>query len=247
MSSLEGRVALVTGASRGIGYHCALALARAGAHTICVARTVGGLEELDDAINAEGGTATLVPMDLLDFEAINRLGLSIHERWGKLDVLVGNAGLLGGLSPLEHIDSKTFEKVMNLNVTANWRLICSLSPLLRQSDAGRAVFLTSGAAYKCKPFWGLYSTSKAALDALIRTWAAECENTPMRINLLSPGAMRTAMRAEAMPGEDPDDLPHPSEIADCLLALSSPELTQNGLIFDFTSNAFLKPGLPQPI
>lgn len=247
MTSLEGRVALVTGASRGIGYHCALALAKAGAHTICVARTVGGLEELDDAIVAEGGTATLVPMDLLDYEAINRLGLSIHERWGKLDILVGNAGLLGGLSPLEHIDPKTFDKVMNLNVGVNWRLICSLAPLLRQSDAGRAVFLTSGAAYKCKPFWGLYSTSKAALDALARTWAAECENSSMRINLLSPGAMRTAMRVEAMPGEDPDDLPHPSEIANCLLQLTSPELSQNGMIFDFASDAFLKPGMPEPI
>ncbi len=247
MAPLTERIALVTGASRGIGYHCALALAKSGAHVICIARTVGGLEELDDAINAEGGTATLVPMDLLDHEAINRLGLSIHERWGKLDILVGNAGLLGGLSPLEHIEPKTFDKVMNLNVSVNWRLICSLAPLLRQSDAGRAVFLTSGAAHKCKPFWGLYSTSKAALDALVRTWAAECENSPIRINLLSPGAMRTAMRAEAMPGEDPNELAHPSEIGECLLRLVSPELTETGLIFDFTSGVFLEPGIPKSI
>ncbi len=243
----DQRIALVTGASRGIGYFTALALAREGIHVIAVARTVGGLEELDDAIQEEGGTATLVPMDLLDFDDIDRLGHSIQERWGRLDILIGNAGLLGGLSPLEHVEPKTFEKALALNVTANWRLIASVGPLLRQSDAGRAIFLTSGAASKCRPFWGTYSVSKAALDALVRTWAAECEKTPMRINLLSPGPMRTAMRAEAMPGEDPKTISHPSEIGDSVLKLCSPNLTESGLIFDFTSQQFLKAEAPTTV
>ncbi len=216
--SLDGKLALVTGASRGIGYHSALALAKAGAHVICVARTVGGLEELDDEIQAAGGQATLVPLDLLDFDAIDRLGGSIFERWGKLDILVGNAGMLGSLSPIEHIEPKTFEKVFALNVTANWRLMRSLSPLLREADHGRAIFMTSSAADENKPFWGAYAASYSALQTLVETWAAENQKSGLSIGLLDPGPMETALRASAMPGEDRANLQHPSEIGARLLA-----------------------------
>ncbi|MGI9352693.1 MAG: SDR family NAD(P)-dependent oxidoreductase [Rhizobiaceae bacterium] len=238
MGKSEDRLALVTGASRGIGYHSALTLARAGLHVIAVARTVGGLEELDDEIREAGGSATLVPMDLLDFEAIDRLGASIHERWGKLDVLVSNAAMLGGLSPLEHIEPKTFEKVINLNVTANWRLLCSMSPLLRAAPAARAIFMTAYSAHPRKPFWGAYATSQAALHALVETWAAECEKTPLRINMLNPGPMRTALRAQAFPGETPDTLPHPSKISDSILLLSNPDTLENGKLFDVAQGQF---------
>ncbi|WP_349360879.1 SDR family NAD(P)-dependent oxidoreductase [Stappia sp.] len=231
----EGRVAVVTGASRGIGYFTAKALAAEGAHVIAVARTVGALEELDDEIRAAGGQATLVPVDLTDFEAIDRLGAAIYERWQKLDVLIGNAGILGGLSPLGHVKPKTWDQVMAINVTANWRLIRSLDPLLRQSDAGRAVFLTSGAAHKCKAYWGPYSVSKAALEALVRTYVAETRQTPITGMLVNPGPMRTAMRSQAMPGEDPESLPHPSELAPHILDLAAPENKDNGLLFDFPS------------
>lgn len=231
----EGRVAVVTGASRGIGYFTALALAAEGAHVVAVARTVGGLEELDDEIRAAGGQATLVPVDLTDYDAIDRLGAAIHERWGKLDVLVGNAGILGGLSPLGHISPRVWDKVVAINVTANWRLIRSLDPLLRQSDAGRVVFLSSGAAHKCKAYWGPYSVSKAALEALVRTYVAETMQTPITGMLVNPGPMRTAMRAEAMPGEDPGTLPHPSELAASILDLAAPANQANGKLFDFPS------------
>jgi NAD(P)-dependent dehydrogenase (short-subunit alcohol dehydrogenase family) len=231
----EGRVAVVTGASRGIGYFTAKALAAEGAHVVALARTVGGLEELDDEIRAVGGQATLVPVDLSDYDAIDRLGAAIYERWKKLDVLIGNAGILGGLSPLGHVEPKTWDQVMAINVTANWRLIRSLDPLLRQSDAGRVVFLSSGAAHKCKAYWGPYSVSKAAVEALVRTYVAETMQTPITGMLVNPGPMRTAMRAQAMPGEDPQTLPHPSEIAPFLVDLASPENTANGQLFDFPS------------
>ena len=164
--SFEGRIALVTGASRGIGRAAAIALGSAGAHVICVARTVGGLEETDDAIQKAGGTATLVPLNLKDFAAIDRLGASIFERWGKLDAFLGNAGVLGALTPLTHLEPKIFQELLDINVTANWRLIRSLDPLLRQSDAGRALFVTRGAARKHTPYWGGYAMSKAALEIL---------------------------------------------------------------------------------
>ncbi|MCC4247029.1 SDR family NAD(P)-dependent oxidoreductase [Stappia indica] len=231
----EGRVAVVTGASRGIGYFTAKALAAEGAHVIALARTVGGLEELDDEIRSEGGQATLVPVDLTDYDALDRLGAAIHERWGKLDVLIGNAGILGGLSPLGHVAPRIWDKVMAINVTANWRLIRSLDPLLRQSDAGRVLFLSSGAAHKCKAFWGPYSVSKAALEALVRTYVAETAQTRITGMLVNPGATRTAMRAEAMPGEDPQTLPHPSEVAASLLDFVAPDNTANGKLFDFPS------------
>ena len=229
--NLDGKVALVTGASRGIGYFTALELARAGAHVVACARTVGGLEELDDAIQKEGGSATLVPFDLADMAAIDSLGGAIFERWGKLDILVANAGILGTISPIGHVEAKTFEKVMTTNVTATWRLIRSVDPLLQKSDAGRALILSSGAAHKCRPFWGPYSASKAAVEALARTWAAETERLPLRIISVDPGATRTAMRAKAFPGEDPDTLPHPSEVASELVKLTGPDMRETGRLY----------------
>lgn len=231
--ALLGRIALVTGASRGIGYQVALRLAAEGAHVVAVARTVGGLEDLDDAIRKAGGSATLVPLDLTDVAGIDRLGAAIFERWKKLDILVGNAGVLGALSPLGHIDPKTWDQVMAINVTANWRLIRSLDGLLRASDAGRVIFVTSGAANKCRAYWGPYSVSKAALEALAKTYAAETAGTPVKVNLFNPGPVRTAMRAKAMPGEDPATLPQPGELAGAFFDLASPDWAKSGVTFDF--------------
>ncbi|MEK1876373.1 MAG: SDR family NAD(P)-dependent oxidoreductase [Rhizobium altiplani] len=244
--NLEGKIALVTGASRGIGYFTALELAKAGAHVIACARTVGGLEDLDDAIKAAGGSAaTLVPFDLADMNAIDALGASIFERWGKLDILVANAGVLGVISPIGHVEAKTFEKVMNINVTATWRLIRSVDPLLSRSDAGRAVILSSGAAHKCRPFWGPYSASKAAVEALARTWAGETQRTPLRITSVDPGATRTAMRAQAVPGEDPEALPHPSKVAKAILPLVGPDVTETGKLFIVRENKLVDYRLPE--
>jgi len=235
---LAGRVAVVTGASRGIGYEIAKGLGAAGAHVIAVARTVGGLEELDDAIKAAGGSATLVPLDLKDFEGIDRLGGAIFERWKKLDVLVANAGLLGRLSPVGHVPPEIFDDVMAINVTANFRLIRSLDPLLRQSNAGRVIFMTSGITRSCRPFWGPYSASKAALDALARTYAAEVQKTPIRVIVVAPGPTRTGMRAQAMPGEDPMTLPHPSEIVPHIVEIASPGFERTNVLFDFPSRSY---------
>jgi len=230
---MEGRIALVTGASRGIGRAAALALAQAGAHVILVARTVGGLEDADDEIQKIGGTATLVPMNLRDSDAIDRLGASIYERWGRLDAFLGNAGVLGQLTPLAHLEPKTFQEVMEVNVTANWRLIRSLDPVLRQSDAGRVLFVTSGAARKHTPFWGAYAVSKAALESLALTYAAECETSKIKVNLLNPGPMRTAMRRKAMPGEDPSLLPAPEDITPRVVEMLSPGYERNETIISF--------------
>lgn len=227
---LEGRVALVTGASRGIGRAAALALAGAGAHVILVARTVGGLEDADDEIQKAGGSATLVPLDLKDFAALDRLGASIYERWGKLDAFLGNAGVLGAISPLSHLEPKVFQELIDVNVTANWRMIRSFDPLLRASDAGRALFVTSGAARKHVPFWGGYAMAKAALESLALTYSAECEGTKIKVNLLSPGPLRTAMRARAMPGEDPQSLAPPDAVAPVIVELLSPSNEKNGEI-----------------
>ncbi|WP_062212124.1 SDR family NAD(P)-dependent oxidoreductase [Aureimonas sp. AU12] len=237
---LAGRVALVTGASRGIGYHLSKLLAAEGAHVVAVARTVGGLEELDDEIKGTGGSATLVPLDLTDMAGIDRLGGAIHERWGKLDVLVANAGTLGVLGPIGHLEAKTFDKTMTLNVTSTWRVIRSVDPLLRASDAGRAIVLSSGAAHSCKAFWSLYAASKAAEEALVRSWANETINLPLRVNSVNPGATRTAMRALAMPGEDPDTLPKPADVAAKILPLALPSLTETGKLFDVRKNRFLR-------
>ncbi|MBS0471073.1 MAG: SDR family NAD(P)-dependent oxidoreductase [Proteobacteria bacterium] len=232
---LQDKIALVTGASRGIGRAAALELAKAGAHVIAVARTTGGLEELDDEIRKAGGeAATLVPLNLRDFDALDRLGRSIFDRWGRLDAFLGNAGFLGVLTPVAHLDPKIFQELVETNITANWRLIRSLDPLLRLSDAGRVLFVSSGAARKHTPFWGGYGMAKAALESLALTYAAECAaTTKVRVNLLNPGPMRTQMRKRAMPGEDPATLPPPEAIAPLIVELLSPECEKNGELISF--------------
>lgn len=237
---LRGRVALVTGASRGLGASTAVALAREGAHVIVTARTEGGLTELDDVIKAEGGSATLVPVDMRDFDALDRLGAAIFERWKKLDILIGNAGVLGKLTPLAHAEPKMWDEVMAVNVTANYRLVRSLDVLLRQSDAGRAVFVTSGLARRCWAYWGPYSVSKAALEALVKTYAAEITTTAVRVNCFSPGATRTRMRATAMPGEDPMSLPHPDDVATQIVPMCLPDFTDNGGVWKYDPNGLFK-------
>jgi NAD(P)-dependent dehydrogenase (short-subunit alcohol dehydrogenase family) len=240
MQSLAGKIALVTGASRGLGQATALHLARAGAHVIAVARTQGGLEELDDEIKKIGGSATLVPMDLADFDAIDRLGASIFQRWNKLDILIGNAGMLGKITPVAHIEPHDWKKVMDVNVTANYRLLRSMDVLLRQSDAGRAVFVTSGQAHKANAYWGLYSISKAALEAMVKTYAKEIETTAMRVNCFSPGATRTKMRATAMPGEDPMTLPAPEDVSAQILPMCAADFSDNGGVWKYDAKGLFK-------
>jgi len=231
---LKDRIALITGASRGIGRAVSLAFAREGAHVIAVARNRGALEELDDEITGAGGAATLLRLDITNGDKVDALGPTILERFGKLDIFIGNAGLLGPLSPLVHISERDWTQVLDINLTANWRLLRTLDPLLRQSDAGRVVLVTSGAAQKCRAYWGPYSVSKAALDALAKTYAHEVENTPVRINLLSPGPVATAMRAKAMPGEDPETITQPPQLAELFVTLTLPECEANGEIFNYT-------------
>jgi len=226
---LAGRLALVTGASRGIGAAVARLFAREGAHVVAVARTVGGLEALDDAIKAEGGAATLVPLDITDGAETIDAGAALHAKFGKLDILVGNAAMLGVLSPVGHIDPPLFERTLAINVTANYRLIRSLDPLLRLSDAGRAIFVTSGASKRAIPFWSLYCSTKAAMESLVLCYAAEVESTTVRVNLINPGPTRTKMRAEAFPGEDPLQLPTPDAIAEAFLPLAEASCTLHGV------------------
>lgn len=230
---LEARIALVTGASRGIGRSVALALAAAGAHVVAVARTQGGLEELDDEIRQLGGEATLVPLDLKDGAGIDRLGAAIYERWGKLDVFFANAAMLGVITPIAHLEPKVADNVMAVNVTANLRLVRSLDPLIRASDAGRVLFMSSGAAATCPPYWGIYSISKSALEALARTYAAETRQSAVRVNIFNPGATRTRMRAEAMPGERPETLKPVEALNADIVRMLSPEFTETGTLFDF--------------
>jgi NAD(P)-dependent dehydrogenase (short-subunit alcohol dehydrogenase family) len=223
---LDGLIALVTGATRGIGRASAIGLAEAGAHVIAVGRTPGALEELDDAIKTRTGQgATLVPLDLTRGADIDTLGGVIHQRWGKLDILVHAAGLLGELTPASHLEPKLWDRVISVNLTSSWRLIRSTEPLLRQSTAGRAIFLTSGVAQRPRAFWSVYAASKAGLEGLVLSWADELESTPIRATLLSPGPMRTAMRAKAFPGEDPLALPDPAEIAPLVVELARPDLS----------------------
>ena len=236
---LADRIALVTGASRGIGFATARALAKAGAHIVAVARTQGGLEELDDEIRKDGGSATLVPLNLTDFDGIARLGAGLHERYGKLDILVGNAGVLGPSSPLGHIELKTFTDVMAINVSANFQLIRCMEPLLKQSDAGRAVFITSGAANKATAYVGPYAASKAALETLARVWAQETANTKLRVNLFNPGPIRTRMRATLMPGEDPLTLDTPEQAAEFIVPMCAPDWAETGKIYDYKSRTLM--------
>ena len=230
MARLRGRIALVTGASRGIGAAVAERFAREGAHVLAVARGNKGLEALDDRIRGAGGSATLVPLDLTDGPAIDRLGGSIAERYRRLDILVGNAALLGTLGPLAHTLPEIWDRVLDVNVTANWRLIRSMDALLRASDAGRAIFVTSGVARAVFPYWGAYATSKAALEMMVRVYAAEVAKSAVRVNILDPGVVRTAMRALAMPGEDPMTLPPPEAIVGSFVRLASPGYRANGRI-----------------
>jgi NAD(P)-dependent dehydrogenase (short-subunit alcohol dehydrogenase family) len=230
---LADRIALVTGATRGIGRATALALAREGAHVVAIGRTPGALEQLDDAVKAEGGSATLVPLDMKDTDGILRLAGVLNERYGKLDILIGNAALGGSSSPLDHFQPKEWDDVIAVNVTANWHLIRAVNALLRRSDAGRAVFLTSGAASHPRAYRGLYSTSKAALEALVRTFAEETRSTPVRVNLFNPGPTRTRMRAAVMPGEDPMTLPSAEEVAATIVPLCRPDFSETGKLYDF--------------
>jgi NAD(P)-dependent dehydrogenase (short-subunit alcohol dehydrogenase family) len=236
---LASRIALVTGASRGIGYATARALAKRGAHIVAVARTQGGLEELDDEIRNDGGSATLVPLSLTDLDGIARLGAALNERHGKLDILVGNAGVPGPSSPLGHIEPKTWNDVFTVNVSANFQLIRCMEPLLKQSDAGRAVFVTSGVASKAPAYLGPYAASKAALDALVRVWAAETATTTIRVNLFSPGPIRTRMRATVFPGEDPMTLETPDQVADFIVPMCAPEWTETGKLYDYQSRTLM--------
>jgi NAD(P)-dependent dehydrogenase (short-subunit alcohol dehydrogenase family) len=230
---LSGRIALVTGASRGIGRAVSLGLAKAGAHVVLLARTVGGLEELDDDIRAAGGSATLVRLDLRKGDKLDALGPTFLQRWGRLDILVANAGILGPLSPLGHITTDSWRDVIDINLTANWHIIRSVDPLIRRSDAGRAVFVSSGAALAKNAYWGPYAVSKAGLEALAKTWAHELVNTPARVNVVNPGPIRTGMRARAFPGEDPGTLKTPEDVVPLFLKLVSPAWTETGQVHDF--------------
>ncbi|GGE38161.1 oxidoreductase [Marinicauda pacifica] len=230
---LEGRVALVTGASRGIGYAVAKALAAEGAQIIATARTTGALEQLDDEIRSAGGQCTLVPLDLMDPEGIEKLAGVIAERWGKLDILVCNAGVLGQITPAHQITAKTWNEVLGVNTIVPARFIRAFEALLRASDAGRALFTSSGASTSRRAYWAAYSASKAALDALVQSWAKELEDCALTANLVDPGATRTKMRAKAAPGEDPETLPHPDEVAPLFVELALPSETRNGEIVKF--------------
>lgn len=232
MTDLTNRIALVTGASRGIGAEAAKALAKAGAHVILVGRTVGGLEEVDDAIQSAGGSATIAPLDLREFALIDQLGATIYERWGNLDILVGNAAMIGILGPICHQNPDQVENIFNTNVIANYRLIRSMNPLLNQSDAGRALFLTDSVAAKNTPYWGSYAASKAALESLILTYAGENNKNPnTKINLLDPGIVATALRAQAFPGEDASTLATPDSIAPHIIRMCSPDYTEHATIY----------------
>jgi len=230
---LGGRIALVTGASRGIGRAVALALAKAGAHVIITARSVAALEDLDDEIRIAGGAATLLQLDLAQGDRIDVLGPTIYQRWQHLDILVANAGVLGPLSPLPHITTEAWDEVMTVNLSANWRLIRTLDPLLRRAEAGRAIFVSSGAALAKSAYWGPYSVSKAGLEALVKTYAHEVASTAVRVNIVNPGPIRTGMRAKAFPGEDPATLATPEAIAPLFVELALPAHMGSGEVVNF--------------
>jgi len=230
MKRLDGRLALITGASRGIGYAVAKRFAAEGAHVIAVARTRGGLEELDDEIRKLGGEATLVELDFNKPETIDGLAAPILERWGRLDILVGNAALLGRITPMAQFPPDLWQQVFNVNLHANWRLIRALDPLLRAAPAGRAVFVTSGVAQRVVPYWGAYAVTKAALEKLVLTWAAEVEKSNLRVNIVNPGPTRTAIRSHAFPGEDPASLPHPDVLAESFVRLVEASCTLHGQV-----------------
>jgi NAD(P)-dependent dehydrogenase (short-subunit alcohol dehydrogenase family) len=233
VASADKRIALVTGASRGIGRAVALELARQDWRIVATARAQKALEKLDDDIRAAGGEATLVPLDLRDGAAIDQLGAAVHERFGKLDGLAACAGVLGSLTPTHQVTPAVMDEAMSVNYTANYRLIRALHPLLRASDAGRAVFVTSGASRNLRAYWSPYSASKAALDAMVMCYARELEVTPIKANLFNPGPARTSMRAKAFPGEDPMTLPTPEDIAPSIVAMLQPAYQENGAWVQF--------------
>jgi NAD(P)-dependent dehydrogenase (short-subunit alcohol dehydrogenase family) len=237
---LSNKIALVTGASRGIGAALALQLAEAGAHIVAVARTVGALEELDDKITAAGSTATLVPLDVKDMDGIARLALALHERYGRLDVMVGNAGVLGPLSPLGHVEPKDWDNLMAVNATANWQLIRTMDPLLKAAPAGRTVFITSALSWKGQAYSGAYAASKAALNALVQIYAAETATTNVRVNAFSPGPTRTRMHAAGWPGVDPETLPTPEDVAKAIVPFCLPDCTDSGKVYDFRVGKILE-------
>ncbi|HYH21424.1 MAG TPA: SDR family NAD(P)-dependent oxidoreductase [Azospirillum sp.] len=231
MSRLAGRLALITGASRGIGAAVAKRFAAEGAHVILTARTVGALEEVDDSILKEtGSNATLVPLNLMEFDKIDQLGQAIYERFGRLDIVVGNAAVLETLGPIATYDPKHWQRIMDTNVTANYRLIRSMDRLLRASDAGRAIFVTSGAAHGPNHYWGPYAASKAALEMMVQTYALEVSKSNLRVNLVDPGVVRTRMRTQAFPGEDPNTLPAPESVTGPFVDLADPACTRHGEI-----------------
>jgi NAD(P)-dependent dehydrogenase (short-subunit alcohol dehydrogenase family) len=238
--ALADNVALITGATRGIGRALAVALAQAGAHIVATGRTQGGLEELDDAVGAVGSTATLVPLDMRDFAGIYRLARALDERHHRLDVLVGNAAIVGQVSPLGHVEPASWDEAMAVNVTANYHLIRAMDPLLRRAPAGRAVFMTSGAATSARAYNSTYSASKAALNVLARVYAAEIDSTPVRVNLFNPGPTRTRMRAQVMPGEDPMTLPTPEVVAEAIVPLCLPSCNETGKLYDYRAGKFLE-------
>jgi NAD(P)-dependent dehydrogenase (short-subunit alcohol dehydrogenase family) len=236
---LSDKIALVTGASRGIGAALALALAQAGAHVVAVARTAGGLEELDDKIKAAGGSATLVPVDMKDMDGIARLALALNERYQRLDVLIGNAGVLGPLSPLGHVEPKDWDSLFAVNVTANWQLVRTMDPLLRASPAGRAVFITSGLGWQARAYTGPYAMTKAALNTMVQIYAAETATTNVRVNAFNPGPTRTRMFTSGWPGVDPETLPTPEDVAQALIPLCLPSCEETGRVYNFPSKKFL--------
>jgi NAD(P)-dependent dehydrogenase (short-subunit alcohol dehydrogenase family) len=227
---LAGRIALITGASRGIGAAIARRYAAEGAHVILIARTVGGLEEVDDAVKAAGGSATLLPLDLVDGALIDQIGPSILQRFGRLDIFVGNAASLGPLSPMGHIVAKDWDRIIAVNLTANWRLVRTLDPLLRLSDTGRAIFVTCAVTTAVFPYWGAYAASKAGLETLARTYAGEVTKTALRVNLLDPGIVRSKLRAAAFPLEDPAKLRTPDEVTDRFVELAAAGCASHGEI-----------------
>ncbi|AQX26820.1 SDR family NAD(P)-dependent oxidoreductase [Bartonella sp. Raccoon60] len=241
---LTGCVALVTGASKGIGYHLALELAKRGTHIIALARTISGLKTLNNEIKKKGGSATLVSLDLHNMEAIDELNVSIDECWKKLDILVANAAILGTLSPIAHIENAMFEDILQINLTSQWRLMKAVEPLLLKSNAGRAILLSSSVAHCARASWGPYAASKAALELLARCWAEELKHTSIKVNCVNPGATRTTMRAQALPDEDPQTLPSPQEVAAEIVYLSSPHLKETGKLFDVRKKRFMNYHIP---
>jgi NAD(P)-dependent dehydrogenase (short-subunit alcohol dehydrogenase family) len=229
---LTDRIALITGASRGIGRAVAEKFALEGAHVLLLARNRKALERVDDAIRGAGGKASIIPLELSDGKSIDALGPTLYERFGRLDVLVGNAAILGHLSPLTHIPAEHWDRSFALNVTANWRLIRTLDPLLRRSDAGRVIFVTSGVAHSARAYWAPYSVTKAALEALAKTYANETGDSAIKVNLIDPGATATRMRAEAYPGEDQATLRTPDDVAESFVALAMADCTKTGQIVE---------------